>query len=377
MEDHSVMASLIKRGNRYFVRLYVDGKRREIATKTSNKKLAVQIKKQYEYQNAVGVIESKTRTSLTLLLTKFLGHLEITHPRKSFANDRSRLRVLFGQIVPELVKKRGADEQDTSILAASYAEQITPQLMNQRLDELARRVVAKTVNEYREILHRLFAFAVDYLGLIYPDRTCGNPVSKVKRRRVPDPKIRFLSLAEIEQQLRVLEDRPVLHIAVAQMIYAGLRRSEALWLTRPDIDMRNSLIRIRAKTVGDESWQPKTGTNRSVPINVDLRYILNAYQHMMTTPWVCPSPEGMRYDPDNFSHALARVNHRYGLPWTSLDFRHTFGSILAQRGVSLYKISAMMGNSPEICRKHYAALIPDSFVGDAEFRERSASQQSA
>ncbi len=41
--------------------------------------------------------------------------------------------------------------------------------------------------------------------------------------------------------------------------------------------------------------------------------------------------------------------------------------MLAQRGISLYKISAMMGNSPEMCRRHYAALIPDQFVGDVNF----------
>jgi len=38
--------------------------------------------------------------------------------------------------------------------------------------------------------------------------------------------------------------------------------------------------------------------------------------------------------------------------------RHTFGSLLAQEGVSLDKISAWMGNSPEICRRHYAEFVP-------------------
>jgi len=46
----------------------------------------------------------------------------------------------------------------------------------------------------------------------------------------------------------------------------------------------------------------------------------------------------------------------------TLDFRHTFGSPLAMAGISLYKISALMGNSQEICRKHYAALIPEALV---------------
>lgn len=28
------------------------------------------------------------------------------------------------------------------------------------------------------------------------------------------------------------------------------------------------------------------------------------------------------------------------------------------KGESLYKIATIMGNSPEICRRHYAALLP-------------------
>jgi hypothetical protein len=37
------------------------------------------------------------------------------------------------------------------------------------------------------------------------------------------------------------------------------------------------------------------------------------------------------------------------------------------KGESLYKISNLMGNSPEICRRHYAALVPDSLVDSVEF----------
>jgi hypothetical protein len=37
------------------------------------------------------------------------------------------------------------------------------------------------------------------------------------------------------------------------------------------------------------------------------------------------------------------------------------------KGESLYKISKLMGNSPEICRKHYAALIPEAMTDVVEF----------
>ena len=56
-----------------------------------------------------------------------------------------------------------------------------------------------------------------------------------------------------------------------------------------------------------------------------------------------------------------------GLPWNFLDLRHTFGSQLAQKGVSLYKISKLMGNSPEICSRHYARLVPEEMHEDVEF----------
>ena len=82
---------------------------------------------------------------------------------------------------------------------------------------------------------------------------------------------------------------------------------------------------------------------------------------------IFPSPQEKKWDPDNFSRDLRKINRANGLNWSCLDFRHTFGSHLAQKGESLYKISKLMGNSPEICRKHYAALIPEEMTDVVEF----------
>jgi hypothetical protein len=37
------------------------------------------------------------------------------------------------------------------------------------------------------------------------------------------------------------------------------------------------------------------------------------------------------------------------------------------KGESLYKISNLLGNSPDICRRHYAALIPEAMIESDEF----------
>lgn len=54
------------------------------------------------------------------------------------------------------------------------------------------------------------------------------------------------------------------------------------------------------------------------------------------------SPEGKRYDPDNFNRNIRNANRKAGSKWTRLDFRHTRGSQLAIAGISLYKISMLL-----------------------------------
>ena len=39
-------------------------------------------------------------------------------------------------------------------------------------------------------------------------------------------------------------------------------------------------------------------------------------------------------------------------------WRHTFASLLVQEGLGLDLVSAWMGNTPEVCRRHYAQFIP-------------------
>lgn len=200
-----------------------------------------------------------------------------------------------------------------------------------------------------------------------------NPVERVARYRERAPEIRFLTLVQIDEQLEALVTRPDLRTMAATLIYAGLRREELLWLRDEDFvrattQAPNGLLRIEAKTVAGESWQPKTRRNRAVPVSHDLRRFLDEHSPSVTEEgWLFPSPEGKRWDPDNFSHALRSANTAARLPWTCLDYRHTFGSQLAQRGVSLYQIAALMGNSPDICRRHYAALVNEEMAAIVDF----------
>jgi integrase len=180
-------------------------------------------------------------------------------------------------------------------------------------------------------------------------------------------------LNEVCKQLDVLKEHAQLQTMVAMLIYAGLRREELLWLTIDDVDYAggaNGVIRVRAKEVGGVAWEPKTKVNRAVPISKGLRAYLNKYESGPSAcGWFFPTPDGGRWNADWFSETLRWINKKAGLDWSNLDFRHTFGSQLAMKGESLYKIATLMGNSPEICRRHYAALIPEAMSDTVEFPE--------
>lgn len=100
----------------------------------------------------------------------------------------------------------------------------------------------------------MFSYAIEHYGYVCPDKRYRNPIEGVKRIRESASAITWLTLEEIDEQLVVLKDHPVIHALVSVYIHAGLRRDEALWLTRNDIDLGESLIRVQAKTINGEFW---------------------------------------------------------------------------------------------------------------------------
>jgi integrase len=310
----------------------------------------------------------------------YVEHLNTVKTPRNVQRDIHYLRSTFGAISPELelknkkisqkgIKRPGKDY--VSPIEVNYFEQVTTfDIANFIGNQVRSKGLApKTANRYREILTRLYNWAMEQYGIRMPENR--NPAAKVERYKEKAQNIRFLSLEQIDEQLKVLEDQKQLQVMVAVYIYAGLRREEALWLTVNDVALdagANGMIRIQAKTIDGEYWESKTQVNRVVPISTALRKYLDQYVVPETDPgWFFTSPKGVRWDVNNFSQALARVNKANNLPWTCLDYRHTFGSQLAMKGESLYKISTLMGNSPEICRRHYAALIPETLADCVNF----------
>lgn len=370
------MASIYKRNKKWWIEYSIAGKRVQRPLDTENKRVALQQKEKIEAAVRMRLLPEPTRTLLIPFLESFCTHLKATCA--GWKTDLSRLRGFFGPCCkplycPPRTPKKYRQEPDTLRLDIRCIEDVTSLMIAQDLTERVAEgdISPSTANEYREILMRMFNYAIAHFGYICPDQRYKHPVEGVKRFKTANPEITWLNLKQVDEQLGAVAGDPTIHALVAIYIYAGVRRAEALWLTVDDVNLKDGLLYIREKTVSGLSWKPKTlGSKRGVPISTSLAKILKPYvkqRRHADSPWFFPAPEGGWWDPDNFSRDLSRINGRAGLDWSCLDFRHTFGSILAQRGISLYKISKLMGNSPEICRRHYACLVPEAMRDEVEF----------
>lgn len=383
------MASLVKRKNTYYLQDRFGGRIKRTSLRTDSLQIAKEKLRQYESAKLRGLDSPlPTRTPIGQVVEAYVQHIRTVKTAKSAQTDIYYLREAFGACCDAVqitsrrpsakARKRppkpGADGRCRErTIEASHFEAITTADVQGFIDSRVRSrgLAPKTANRYREIICRLFNWSMKQGLVRMPGQI--NPVLNVERHKEKAPEIRFMTLAQIDEQLLALRFKPQLQTMVATLIYAGLRREELLWLTHDDIDLsrRNGghgLIRIRAKTINGRFWQPKTKRNRAVPISKALRGYLDQYNAPASDHgWYFPSPMGMWWDPDGFSQALRSANSDSSLSWSSLDFRHSFGSHLANMGISLFKIASFMGNSPEICRRHYAALTPTRLHSDINF----------
>ncbi len=381
------MASLLRRGKTYYAQYYTGKRKHRTSLRTDCLQIAKEKLRQIESKLARGNDNPlPTRTPIEDVLTKYVEHIRTTKALKTAQTDVYYLRQAFGDICDAVktnsrkrsikrMKRPPKDGQDRRIklktIEADCFERVTTADIAEFISShvRSRGLASKTANHYRAIIHSRFNWAMAEGGIQMPHDT--NPAAKVGRYKEHAPQISFLTFPQIDEQLEALKDRPQYQAMVAMYIYAGLRREETLWLQMEDINFKagpNGMLRIRAKEVNGEFWQPKTKKNRAVPISRALRSYLDSYAPRPSIGgWYFPSPKGVKYDPDNFSSDFRRIQKKAKLGWTCLDYRHTFGSQLAMKGESLYKVSTLMGNSPEICRRHYTALIPESLADSVDF----------
>ena len=182
----------------------------------------------------------------------------------------------------------------------------------------------------------------------------------VKRLKPDKTRIKYMTKEQVRQRLsKAKESGMDIYAYIAIAVYTGFRNSSIVAMRWKDVEPL--AVRISAPAKGSEVI--------TVPLRPALAEILEEYggdelqrlQSDKRDEWLFPSPVGDGHV-INYYHRLQRVAKAANLEWvTAHVVRHTFGSILAQAGVSIRTIADHMGHSDvRVTRDHYAALLPSN-----------------
>lgn len=199
-----------------------------------------------------------------------------------------------------------------------------------------------------------------------PARPIYSPVDSDLLFRETHRRDRVLTVEEAER-LVARTPEPLL-FAVGCGLLAGLRVGEMLHL-RPglDVDVELGTITVR----GQPDWKPKTKRSwRLVPMSDELQAIATHHtRRYANASWMMPSPvlPGQPLTEDSLRLEIKKIvegcgliygrSHPQGVVYHTL--RHTFASHAVMRGVDLYTVAKLLGDSLKMVEDVYADLSPD------------------
>jgi len=260
----------------------------------------------------------------------YLSEYAEKHKKKStVAHDRG---LLSNVLIPAIGKRQISDipRQDISRFHSSHSEH--PIKANRAL----------------ELASAMFNFAE--LRGFREEGT--NPCKGIKKFQ-EKARERYLSMDELSRLGGVLaevertqEEAPEAINAIRLLIYSGCRRNEVLSLRWEDVDFERSCLHLP---------DTKTGT-RTVLLNSAAAAVLRGCQRILGNPHVFPGKKRGQHIV-NLQKPWVRIREKAGLGDVRIhDLRHTFASVGAGLGDSLYMIGSLLGHSQSATTQKYAHL---------------------
>ena len=170
------------------------------------------------------------------------------------------------------------------------------------------------------------------------------------------PKVRYLELQECKRLINICE--PDFRQLVRAALLTGCRYGELVRLVGNDFNAKQGTIHLR---------ETKNGKSRFVPLTQEgITFFEQATIGKLGNALIFTHNDGSAW---GTSHQSRRLKDACTIakiaPAISFHvLRHTYGSILASKGVPLQVIAELLGHSDtRITSQHYAHLMP-SFVSD-------------
>lgn len=308
-----------------------------------------------EYKKACRAYQMSRKVDVDIGLGDYLKYWmeDVYTPRVQNTTRMIAAYVLYNLILPAL-------EQDIKL------KYVNAEFLGALLERVA--VATESAgNKCGEFLNLAFKEAV-LEGYIK-----SNPLSTVRNYPRRKPSVTVLSKNQIREFLSVaIDSKWYLEILLA--LFCGLRKGEILGLKYSDFDRETSSVRIQRQITSNpivprgqstiESYQieekaPKTENSyrilrvpQAVMAEVEKRKAdldeckVRLGNSFIDNDYISCQENGLPHSITSFNTALTRLCEKNGFPHITVHgLRHMYATILLERGISLVKISALLGHS--------------------------------
>jgi integrase len=257
------------------------------------------------------------RTTLREALERY--QREVTPAKKSAHHERQRIE--------HWKRQKIADRPLASIRSVDVA--------SYRDERLAAGRSPITVNNELILLSHLFSVARKEWGM----ESLANPVSLVRRPRLPQGRDRRLATGEEERLLEAAES-PLRELIVLAL-ETGMRQGELRELRWDSVDMATRVLTLQ---------DTKNGTRRRVPLSSRALSALRDLDRIRRIdgrvfPWL---------GADTVSHSFRRVCGQAGIVGLRFhDLRHEATSRLFERGLNIMEVASVTGHKTLQMLKRY------------------------
>jgi len=220
---------------------------------------------------------------------------------------------------------------------------------------ITKGLAPATVNIILATIRQVLNYGIDR-GLID-----SNPVSKVKKVKLDNRRMRFLTQDEAETLLTAIKAKSIETYRITLFsLHMGLRAGEIFNLTWADINLENGTVFIK---------DTKTGHNRHAYMTDKVRAEIESMARGQGKDLVFPAREyakikHMTTISKTFMRAVDDLKLNEGIedPRQKIVFhsmRHTFASWLVQKGVSIYVVKELLGHRTLTMTERYSHVAGD------------------
>jgi len=182
-----------------------------------------------------------------------------------------------------------------------------------------------------------------------------SPTKAVKKPKVENRRVRFLTTEEAQTLLEDLQGRDLATYRMAAIsLFTGLRAGEVFGLKWKNLDQGNGLLWV---------MDSKSGKSRAVYLPDQVKDLFQRMKPGKPEDLIFPGPGGtvLPQIPKPFRTAVKNLGFNAGITdrreqFTFHSLRHTAASFLIQSGVDLYTVKEILGHGSIALTERYSHL---------------------